>query len=149
MKEKYKKYIKNIPFVELIYNFKEAQKQVNQLKKIEEPFLNSENENENKKRKQGLFIATLYIFGMLTILPLYMFFSGFFGFLILHNVDLYLLLLTLLISYYGFSIYKETLDEKTGEYDKLKNSQNEITGLSLIIWSYAYLSIGILMAMLI
>jgi len=62
-------------------------------------------------------------------------------------------LLSLPISYYTIAVYQDILKEKTEQFEQLKNSSFKelIIGASatMTIWNYAYLSIGILMAMLI
>jgi len=145
MNEKYRKYIKNIPFIELFYNFNFVRQQNKELYEKVKPIMASVDETKKKKIKRNILLFEIFvIWGGNVIMPIFMFFSGFFGYFILHSLEIYLLLFSLVLSYYSLSVFKDSLDEKTKEFDK------EFTrNATMTIWNYAYLSIGILLAMLI
>jgi len=151
MNEKYKKYIKNIPFVELIYNFNFARKQNKEFHEKVKPMIAVANENQLKNIKRNLLLLNSIMWIVNIVMPLIMFFSGFFGFLILHNLEIYLVLLSLIISYYTLSISKDISKEKREQNgEDINLSIMKIEGAtSMTIWNYTYLSIGILMAILI
>jgi len=157
MNEKYRKYIKNIPFIELFYNFNFVRKQNNEFYEKVKPIMESADEIKHKNIKRNLLLLSLVMWGINIFMPLIMFFSGFFGFLILHNLEIYLVLVSLVISYYTLSINKDISDEKIEQSEQLeKLTINELVGATtsvlfwnIVVWNYAYLSIGILIAMFI
>jgi len=155
MNEKYRKYIKNIPFIELFYNINFVKKQNKEFYEKVKPIMTIADETKQKNIKRNLLVLNLIIWGVNIIMPLLMFFSGFFGFLILHNLEIYLIFLSLPASYYSLSIYKdslEELEEKSEQFEQLKKLPiKELVGTNatMVIWNYAYLSIGILIAMFI
>ena len=153
MNNKYRKYIKNIPFVELFYNFnfvRQENKKFNDTVDIEiKLYSDIEKVKELQKTKKLLNYTMWYVN---IIMPILAFFGGFIGYLILHNFFVYLILIFLPISYYIISVYKDILEEKIEENENFRNLPvKEIIGASasMTIWNYAYLSIGILLAMII
>lgn len=154
MNEKYRKYIKNLPFIELFYNFNFVRQENKKFNDSIDIAIKSYSDIEKVKQFQKTkTILNTIMWSVNIIIPLFMFFVGFFGYWILHNTYIYLILLSLPISYYTIAVYQDILKEKTEQFEQLKNSSFKelIIGASatMTIWNYAYLSIGILIAMLI
>jgi len=149
MNEKYKKYIKNLPFVELFYNFNFVRRENKKFNDIVDIAIKSYSDIEKvkqlQKTKKLLNVVMWYVNIIMPILAL---FSGFIGYLILHNFFVYLVLIFLSISYYIISIYKDILEENEQFNNRVVKELID-TNATMTIWSYAYLSIGILLAMII
>jgi len=149
MNEKYRKYIKNIPFVELFYNFNFVRRENKKFNDIVDIAIKSYSDIEKIKELQNTKkLLNVVMWYVNIIMPILALFGGFIGYLILHNFFIYLVLIFLPISYYIISVNKDILEEN----EQFKNLPiKELVGAtaSMTIWSYAYLSIGILLAMII